>query len=142
MRLFLEADDASPCFEPPGGGHDLVSFMSFAVSRGFGAQHPLIALADRLHESLGLRLGPLTTFYEASPEDAEDREKLALAWQDAAPVAASLRGLIAALAADADCAALLRRSGATALATQAEALLPALDHAAAAGLRVRLSYAL
>ncbi len=142
MRLFLEADDGSPCFEPPGGGHALVSFMSFAVSRGFGAQHPLIALADRLHESLGVRLGPLTTFYEAGPEDAEDRAKLDLAWQEPGPVAASLRGLGAALASDAACATLVRRAGAEGLRDDAEALLGPLDRAAAAGVRIRLSYAL
>ncbi len=142
MRLFLEVDDGSPCFEPPGGGASLVAFMSFAVSRGFGAQHPLIALADRLHDSLGVRLGPLTTFYEAVPEDPEDREKLDLAWQDPGPVSVTLRGLIAALANDAACATFVRRAGATHLAEDAAHLLNPLDRAAAAARRIRLSYTL
>jgi hypothetical protein len=142
MRLFLEVDDGSPPFEPPGGAPSLVSFMSFAVARGFGAQHPFIALADRLHGDLRVSLGPLTTFYEAAIEDDEDRDKLELAWQAAEPLACSLRGLVHALANDAASATFARRAGAPALAAEAEALLPTLDRAAAGCHRIRLSYAL
>ena len=47
MQLWLEVEGIPARFELPGGGSALVAFMSFAVSRGFGATHPLIALADR-----------------------------------------------------------------------------------------------
>ena len=91
VQLWLEVEGDPGRFELPGGGSELIAFMSFAVSRGFGATHPLIALADRLHDEHKVRMGPLTTFYEAEAEDAEDREKLELALQDPAPLAAELR---------------------------------------------------
>jgi hypothetical protein len=116
--------------------------MSFAVSRGFGAVHPLIALADRLHDEHHVAIGPLTTFYEAASGDSEDAEKLDLAWQHAAPLRQSLEGLVAALRADPQAAALERRAAAGAVGEQAAALLPCLGRAEARGARVRLSYAL
>ncbi|MGE5597657.1 MAG: hypothetical protein ACM3S1_16660 [Hyphomicrobiales bacterium] len=118
-----------------------MAFMSFAVSRGFGAQHPLIALADRLH-ALGVRIGPLTTFYEGDPEDAEDREKLELAWQPAADLREALEGLTAAVEHDELAHALLRRADAAGLPEEAAALLPTVRDAEAEGRRVRLSYTL
>lgn len=126
----------------PGDGASLVAFMSFAVSRGFGATHPLIALADRLHDTHRVPLGPLTTFYEATPEDAEDRAKLDLAWQPAADLRGAVERLGEALATDGQCTALLRRAGAESLPGEAAAMLPALRRAEAAGARVRLSYTL
>lgn len=126
----------------PGDGASLVAFMSFAVSRGFGATHPFIALADRLHDVYHVPLGPLTTFYEATPEDAEDREKLDLAWQPASDLREAVERLGEALATDGQCAALLRRAGAESLPDEAAAMLPALRRAETAGARVRLSYTL
>ena len=76
VQLWLDIEGRPGRFELPGGGSALVAFMSFAVSRGFGATHPLIALADRLHDEHRVRLGALTTFYEAEPEDSEDRENI------------------------------------------------------------------
>ncbi len=73
VQLWLDIEDTASRLELPDGGQALVAFMSFAVSRGFGATHPLIALADRLHDEHRVRLGALTTFYEAEPEDSEDR---------------------------------------------------------------------
>src|SRR5690606_38334283 len=64
VRLTMEIEGEQAPATLPGDGRDLVAFMSFAVVRGFGAQHPLIALADRLHANHGVRLGPLTTFYD------------------------------------------------------------------------------
>ncbi len=96
MKLLFEANDGKGASELPGGGNDLAAFLSFASMRGFGANHPLIALADRLHDTYRVPMGPLSMFYEAEPDDAEDREKLALAWQDAADLAAALSRLLAA----------------------------------------------
>jgi hypothetical protein len=141
VRLFYEVEGGPP-IPLPGGGAALVAFMSFAVARGFGAQHAFIALADRLHEAHGLRLGPLTTFYEARPEDAEDEEKLALAWQPAAPLIDSLSALCGLLERDDQAAMLARRAGAETLGRDAGCMAAALVPARAAGRRVRLSYEL
>jgi hypothetical protein len=142
VRLFVDVEGCAERVELPGGGEALVAFMSFAVSRGFGATHPLIALADRLGETHGLRLGPLTTFYEAEIEDSEDAEKLALAWQEPTALREVVERLAGLLETDARCAALARRGNAPALREDALALLPTLAAAAQHGARVRLSYAL
>ena len=141
MDLWLDTDGAGRR-AVPGGGAALVAFMSFAVSRGFGATHPLIALADRLHDTHRLRLGPLTTFYEADAENSEDVEKLELAWQPAADLAVSLQRLTDVLAADPVAQALARRADAAGLADDATALAEMLADAAAAGGRARLVYRL
>lgn len=142
MQLWLDIEGEASRRELPGGGSHLVAFMSFAVSRGFGAQHPLIALADRLHDQHGVRMGPLTTFYEAEAEDAEDAAKLELAWQDPAPLAEELRKLATALRDDPMCETFARRGDAGDLAAQSEALASEMEAPAAAGQRVRLVYAL
>jgi hypothetical protein len=126
----------------PGDGRDLVAFMSFAAMRGFGAQHALIALADRLHAEHGVRIGPLSTFYGATIEDLEDAEKIELAWQPALPLRAALEQVAAALESDAQCRLLARRGGAEGIREQARALLQPLDRAAAGRRRVRLVYEL
>lgn len=141
VQLWLEIENSPGRRELPGGGSALVAFMSFAVSRGFGATHPLIALADRLHDEHRVRLGALTTFYEAEPEDAEDREKLELAWQAPATLREDLDGIARAFAADPMCATLARRGDAAALPGEAAALRALLD-SAPADARVRLVYAL
>lgn len=115
--------------------------MSFAVSRGFGSQHPLIALADLVHDVHHVSMGPLTTFYDATVEDAEDREKLELAWQPAGPLARALGGLARAMAGDASAQALLTRAGACTLPAEVDwlrELVGRLDVATP----VRLSYTL
>jgi len=126
----------------PGEGAALVAFMSFAVTRGFGARHPLIALADRLHDVYRVPLGPLTTFYEREAEDAEDREKLEMTWQPAAELRESLERLLDAIRDDEQAHALLARADARDLPQQAEALLDEVRAAEAAGKRVRLGYVL
>ena len=142
MQLWLEIEGQPGRLELPGGGSALIAFMSFAVSRGFGATHPLIALADRLHSEHAVRFGPLTTFYEAEAEDSEDREKLELAWQEPAALAAELRKVAAAIAADPMCETLARRGGGCAIPEEAAALAALLEAPGAAGTRVRLVYAL
>ena len=78
-----------------------------------------------------MRLGPLTTFYERGPEDAEDEANLERAWQEAGPLAASLSALLAALAGDERAGAFARRAGAETLAAEAEALLATVERAGA-----------
>ncbi|MGK2964943.1 MAG: hypothetical protein ACSLFM_04985 [Tepidiformaceae bacterium] len=141
MRLTVDLEGESGPRTLPGDGEALVAFMSFAVVRGFGAQHPLIALADLLH-SRRVAIGPLTTFYEATAEDSEDEEKLEMAWQDAAPVAESARALAALIESDPAAAALVRRAEAAGLGGQASALADLADEAAARPVRVRLGYTL
>lgn len=142
VQLWIEVEGVEGRVEAPNGGEQLVAFMSFSVMRGFGATHPLIALADRLHDVHKVRFGPLTTFYEAEAEDAEDREKLEMAWQDAGPLAASIEATRHAIPGDAQALALLKRAGAESLVEEAFGLLPVLRDAERAGRRVRLVYAL
>lgn len=125
----------------PNEGATLVAFMSFAVLRGFGAVHPMLTLAERVAAG-GVRMGPLSTFYDATVEDAEDRERLEHAWQEAAPLAEALGGLAAALRDDPEAAAAALRAGAADLLAEVEALRPMVSDAAAAGRIVRLSYTL
>jgi len=139
MRLTLEIEGGGATAPIPGEGADLVALMSFATMRGFGATHPLAALADRL-QALKVPMGPLTTFYEREPEDAEDREKLELAWQQPSELEESLRRLAGALERDELARTLARRGKAMSLTPQAEALLPALQRAQSEGTRVRLVY--
>jgi len=140
MRLQLDIEGSAERVDLPGDGAELVALMSFAVSRGFGATHPLIALADRVYSQHGVRWGPLTTFYEAEAEDSEDREKLEMAWQHAAPLKAELVKLADAIEKDEQALTLARRGMAGAVPEQARALAEALSPAIAGGLRVRLVY--
>lgn len=142
MRLWLEVEGEPGGIGLPDEGADLVGFLSFAVSRGFGATHPLIALADRLHDEHRVRMGPLTTFYEAEAEDQEDVEKLEMAWQEPAPLREELLKVAVAIAGDPMTATLVRRANAAGLAAQASALAAALERAVAAGHRVRMVYEL
>lgn len=141
MQLWLEVEGRPGRLELPGGGSALVAFMSFAVSRGFGATHPLIALADRLHDEHHVRLGALTTFYEAEPEDSEDREKLEMAWQSPDTLLTDLDGIARAFASDPLCTTFARRADAEALPDEAAALRVLLA-GVGDGSRVRLVYAL
>ena len=140
MRLRVQVEGSELSLELPGGGAELVALMSFAVSRGFGATHPLIALADRLHEKHHVRWGPLTTFYEGEPEDSEDVEKLEMAWQNPAPLRDELMNLAAAIESDEQAQTLARRGAAEGVPAQARALAEALEPAISRGQRVRLVY--
>ncbi|HET7737621.1 MAG TPA: hypothetical protein VFK32_03520 [Tepidiformaceae bacterium] len=141
MRLTVDLEGETGPRTLPGDGEALVAFMSFAVVRGFGAQHPFIALADLLH-SRKIPIGPLTTFYGATAEDSEDEEKLEMAWQDAAPLAESARALADVIESDPAAAALVRRAEAPGLGEQALALATIASEAAARPARVRLGYTL
>lgn len=126
----------------PGGGTELAAFCSFAVVRGFGAQHPLIALADRLHGEHGVRMGTLTTFYDATIEDSEDVEKLEMAWQAPGELAEALEAMDTALRNDGMCGVLLKRAGAEALTEQVGDALALAREADQQGRRIRMSYTL
>lgn len=110
MQLFLELTAEPGPIELTQGGADLAAFLSFAAMRGFGAQHPLIALADRLHGVYAVPMGPLSHFYEAEPEDSEDRERLELAWQPASTLSEALTRALEA-STDAQAVSLLARAG-------------------------------
>jgi hypothetical protein len=142
MRLMVEVEGAGPGPALPGDGAALVAFMSFCVVRGFGAQHPYIALADRLHAEHRVRMGPLTTFYEGTIEDVEDMEKLELAWQDAPALRESLEAVVTAFDGDPQVTALARRAAADGLRDQVACLLEMVRAAEGQGARVRLSYTL
>lgn len=141
MRLTVEVEGEGDAGALPGRGAALVAFMSFAAVRGFGARHPLIALSERVAD-LGVRLGPLTTFYERGAEDSEDEANLERAWQDAGPLAASLEALGKALAEDERAAVFVRRAGAESLAEEAAALRDIVEGPGRAKRRVRLTYEL
>jgi hypothetical protein len=142
VRLTIEVEGSGPGEPLPGDGAALIAFMSFAVSRGFGATHPLLALADRLHDEHHVRLGPLTTFYEGDPEDGEDREKLEMAWQDAAPLRESLEAVVAALETDEQAQLFARRGSAEGLVAQGRAASAQVARAEGINRRVRLVYEL
>jgi hypothetical protein len=142
MEMTIAIEGESHARSLPGGGAELAAFCSFAVVRGFGAQHPLIALADRLHEEHGVRMGPLTTFYDATIEDSEDVEKLEMAWQAPGELAEAFAAMYDALAADALAATLLKRAGAEALTGQVETALAIAREANQQGRRIRMSYTL
>lgn len=142
MELRIEIEGHGHCDPLPGDGAALAAFVSFAVVRGFGAQHPFIALADRLHDQHHVRMGPLVTFYEGRVEDSEDAEKLEMAWQDAAPLRESLEKLVSTLREDSLAATLVERANAGDLAAQAEAALNVARRAEMEGKRVRMSYQL
>lgn len=142
MQLAVDIEGNPERLTIPGGSAELVALLSFANSRGFGAEHPLIALAERLQLEHHVRMGPLTTFYEGEIEDAEDAEKLEMAWQEARGLLESVEGAVEALENDEACRALLERAGTPDLPRQLAALGSSIREAAAAGKRVRMSYTL
>lgn len=142
VKLRLDVEGGEGLSDLPGDGGEFVAFMSFAVSRGFGAIHPLIALADRLHDVHGVSMGPLTTFYETEPADGEDIEKLELAWQEAEGLLTALERMVDAFESDEQLRALLARASAESLPKQVTALIPPVRRAAGGDQRVRLTYTL
>lgn len=97
--VFFEAEAADRCPVAFGGDTaDLVYFLSFAFSARYGAQHELTTLALRLRGGDDkIDLTPLLTFADRNPEDPADERELQRAWQDAAPLAACCRQVVAAL---------------------------------------------
>lgn len=98
-RLFFETDGAEPCPVEFGGPSDvLVYFLSLAFSTRYGSIHPLSQLALHLRSKYKVNLAPLTTFADRHVEDEADRRELERVWQDAGPLAETLRGIEAAFA--------------------------------------------
>jgi hypothetical protein len=94
----FEADALEPCPIDFGGPADvLVYFMSLAFSTRYGSQHELSRLALVLRGDFGIDLEPLTTFADREVEEEADARELERVWQDAAPLAACVRTMLAAL---------------------------------------------
>lgn len=145
MRLRVEIADedgvrALP--ELPGGGAAFVAFLSFALARGLGGQHPLTALAEHLRREHRLSLGPFERFYEGVAEDEEDAALLERMWQPAAELREAVGGLAACLRSGDVGRVLAERGAAPALAEEAKALWELLEEPANRGAQVRLSYEL
>lgn len=141
-QLIFETDPpASLPFEFDWDTSDLVNFMSFAVAYDYGSTHELAQLAQVLRRELGVKLTPLTNFYDAEPEDDEDRERLAKAWQEAGPLRETCERILRAFEEHGS-----RLRPLTASATGLEPLLAQLRDLAGwaqeRGSRVRLSYRL
>src|SRR5690606_13339893 len=109
------------------------AFMSFCVARGFGAEHPLLTIAERLDLDHGVRIGPFTHFYEADAEDSEDTEKLELAWQEPARLAESAAKAATALRDDPRLRELAAKAGEGDLPAQMAALAAEAGRAQEAG---------
>jgi hypothetical protein len=141
-RLYFETDATEPCpVEFAGPSDVLVYFLSLAFSTRYGSVHPLSQLALLLRGEYKVNMTPLTTFADRDVEEEADRRELERVWQDAAPLAETLRAVAAALdAGDARIAEL------TADAPDLRARLGDLQHmaewAAERGARVRLTFEL
>ena len=97
-RFFFETDAGAACPIEFGGDADvLAAFLSFAFATRYGAQHPLSALALHLRATYKIDLKPLTFFADRKALDDADRADQEAAWQDAAPLAETLRSVVAAL---------------------------------------------
>ncbi len=99
-QFYFETDAPEPCPLAFAGQADvLVYFLSLAFSTRYGSLHPLSQLALLLRGEMHIDLAPLTTFADRDVEVEADQVELDRVWQDAAPLAATLRAVTAALAA-------------------------------------------
>ncbi|HEX5478329.1 MAG TPA: hypothetical protein VFY79_01285 [Dehalococcoidia bacterium] len=140
-RLFFETE---PEGDGPGfiGATDvLVYFLSLAFSTRYGAQHDLARLALVLRGTYKIDLEPLLTFADRDIEVEADARELARVWQDAGPLAETLRNVNEALASgDEEIDAIVRE--APGLRERLVELQAMAEAAAARGARVRLSFEL
>jgi len=98
-RLYFETDAAQACPIDFGGPSDVVVyFLSLAFSTRYGSIHPLSQLALLLRGEKKIDLKPITTFADRDVEEEADQRELDRVWQDAAPLAESLRAVTDALA--------------------------------------------
>lgn len=140
--FYFETDAPEPC--PIAFGGDaavLVHFQSLAFSTRYGSQHPLSVLALYLRGEYKVNLDPLTTFADRDVEEEADQRELDRVWQDAAPLAASIRATLAALAAD-DPRIPPLIEGVPDLVARLEDLLAMTEWAAAKSARVRMTFEL
>ena len=138
--LYFETDAREPCPIRFGGPTDsLVYFLSLAFATRYGAQHDLSLLALLLRGEHKIDLGPLTTFADRDVEVAADARELERVWQDAAPLAETLRRIVEALDAGDERIRELT-AGAPGLRARLADLGRMAAWAAERGARVRLSY--
>ena len=140
--FFFETDAGEPCpVDLAGPGDVLVYFLSLAFSTRYGSLHPLSQLALLLRGELKIDLGPLTTFADRDVEIEADQVELDRVWQDAGPLADTLRAVNAALAAGDERIAQLTED-ASGLAARLGDLLRMAEWAAGRGARVRMTFEL
>jgi hypothetical protein len=140
--FFFETDAGEPCpVELRGPGDVLVYFLSLAFSTRYGSLHPLSQLALLLRGELKIDLGPLTTFADRDIEVEADQVELDRVWQDARPLADTLRAVNAALSSGDDRIAQLTEE-ATGLADRLSDLQRMAEWAAARNARVRVTFEL
>ncbi len=97
-ELYFEVDGHEPCpiaFGGPSGV--LVYFLSLVFSTRYGSQHDLSKLSLLLRAEQKIDLAPLAKFYDRNAEDVADEKELERAWQDAVPLAKTLREINEAL---------------------------------------------
>ena len=98
-RFFFETDPPEAIAVEFSGSSDvLVYFLSLAFSTRYGSLHPLSQLALLLRAEHKIDMKPLTTFADRDVEEPADERELRRAWQDAAPLAQTLREVNDALA--------------------------------------------
>lgn len=97
-QFFFESDATEPAPIAFGGDPSvLVYFLSLAFSTRYGSQHDLSRLALLLRGEFKINMTPITTFADRDVEVESDAQELARVWQDAEPLAASLREVVRTL---------------------------------------------
>jgi hypothetical protein len=140
--LFVETDP--PAVQPLafGGTTDvLVCFLSLAFSTRYGSLHPLSQLALLLRGELQINITPLTTFADRNVEEDADQVELDRVWQDAGPLAETLRAINAAFASGDDRIVTLT-ADAPDLAVRLGDLQAIAEEAAERSARIRLTFEL
>jgi hypothetical protein len=141
-RLYFETDAGEACPVEFGGPSDvLVYFLSLAFSTRYGSIHPLSQLALLLRGEYKVNMTPLTTFADRDVEVEADQRELDRVWQDAAPLAETLRAVTSALASDDQRIAELTADAAE-LRARLDDLRRMTEWAAERGARVRLTFEL
>jgi len=140
--FFFETDADEPCPIAFGGDDGvLVYFLSLAFSTRYGSQHDLSKLALLLRGEHKIDLDPLTTFADRDVEVEADERELARVWQDAAPLASTLRHVIDVIdAGDERVEALMAET--PELAARLRDLLRMVEWAAERRSRVRMTFEL
>jgi hypothetical protein len=140
--FYFETDADEPCPIAFGGDASvLVYFLSLAFSTRYGAQHDLSKLALLLRGEYKIDLDPLTTFADRDVEVEADARELERVWQDAAPLAETLRRVVQVLeAGDERVDALLART--PELVRRLRDLLRMVEWAEQRGARVRMTFEL
>jgi hypothetical protein len=142
VRFYFETDADESCpIVFAADSSVLVYFLSLAFSTRYGAQHDLSKLALTLRGEYKIDLDPLTTFADRDVEEEADERELARVWQDAAPLADTLRAILGVLdQPDERIAALL--AGTPDLRSRLHELLAMVEWAEKRNARVRMTFEL